>query len=82
MNNLQIWYTGGLIGTLPTEQHQVSGEFYIVDSRTLFFDNFNYDGGGPGLIIVRECMRVCVCVCVCVRERERGRAFLIPSTIL
>ena len=64
MNNLQIWYTGGLIGTLPTEQHQVSGEFYIVDSRTLFFDNFNYDGGGPGLIIVRECMRECVCVCV------------------
>ena len=41
-------FTGGLIGTLPTEQHGVSGQFYIVDSKNLFFDNFNYDGGGPG----------------------------------
>ena len=41
-------FTGGLIGTLPTEQHGVSGQFYIVDSKNIFFDNFNYDGGGPG----------------------------------
>ena len=41
-------YTGVLIGTLPTEQHQVSGKFYIVDSKTLFFEDFNYDGAGPG----------------------------------
>ena len=33
--------TGGLIGTLPTEQHGVSGQFYVVDSKTLFIDNFN-----------------------------------------
>ena len=48
--------TGGLVGTLPTLQHQVSGQFYIVDSRTIFIDDFNYDGAGPGLL--------CVCVCV------------------
>ena len=41
-------YSGVLIGTLPTEQHQVSGKFYVVDSKTLFFEDFNYDGGGPG----------------------------------
>ena len=40
--------TGALIGTLPTEQHQVSGKFYVVDSKTLFFEDFNYDGTGPG----------------------------------
>lgn len=43
-----IYYTGVLIGTLPTEQHQVSGQFHIVDSKTLFIENFNYDGQGPG----------------------------------
>ena len=39
---------GGLVGTLPTEQHRVSGELYIVDSKTIFIEDFNYDGGGPG----------------------------------
>ena len=38
---------GGFIDNLPTEQHQVSGKFYIVDSKTIIED-FNYDGGGPG----------------------------------
>lgn len=43
------WFAlGGLVGTLPTEQHRVSGQFYIVDSKTLFIEDFNYDGGGPG----------------------------------
>ena len=41
-------HTGGLVGTLPTEQHRVSGQLYIVDSKTLFIEDFNYDGGGPG----------------------------------
>ena len=45
--HLQI-HSGGLIGTLPTEQHGVSGQFYVVDSKTLIIDNFNYDGLGPG----------------------------------
>ena len=40
---------GGLIGTLPTEQHGVSGKFYVVDANTLFIEDFNYDGGGPGI---------------------------------
>ena len=50
-----MWFiviiTGGLIGTLPTEQHGVSGKFYIVDANTLFIEDFNYDGQGPGIII-------------------------------
>ena len=41
-------HTGSLVGTLPTEQHRVSGQVYIVDSKTIFIEDFNYDGGGPG----------------------------------
>ena len=44
-----LYYTGVLIGTLPTEQHQVSGQFHIIDSKTLFIEDFNYDGLGPGI---------------------------------
>ena len=39
---------GGLVGTLPNEQHRISGQLYIVDSKTLFIEDFSYDGGGPG----------------------------------
>ena len=46
--------TGGLIGTPPTEQHDVSGRFYIVNSKTLFIEDFNYDGGGPGMLHVHS----------------------------
>ena len=45
---LFFFLSGALIGTLPTEQHQVSGQFYVIDSRTIFIENFNYDGAGPG----------------------------------
>ena len=44
-----IYYTGVLIGTLPTEQHQVSGQFHIIDSKIIFIEDFNYDGGAPGI---------------------------------
>lgn len=47
-HDLIIYHTGALIGTLPTLQHRVSGQFHIIDSKTLFFEDFNYDGGGPG----------------------------------
>lgn len=40
---------GVLIGTLPTEQHRVSGEFHVIDSTSIFIEDFNYDGGGPGM---------------------------------
>lgn len=45
-------FIGGLIGTLPTEQHGVSGKFYIVDSNNIFIEDFNYDGQGPGIAII------------------------------
>ena len=42
---------GALIGTLPTLQHRVSGEFHIIDSKTIYIEDFNYDGGGPGMLV-------------------------------
>ena len=36
------------IGTLPNEQHQISGTLHVLDSNTLYIEDFNYDGGGPG----------------------------------
>ena len=49
---VQYYYSamciGGLVGTLPNEQHRISGQLYIVDSKTLFIEDFIYDGGGPG----------------------------------
>ena len=41
-------HAGGRIGTIETLQHDVSGTLYFIDSRTIFIDNFNYDGQGPG----------------------------------
>ena len=50
---IQVWLAmlgiGVEIGRLPTEQHQVSGTLHVTDSRTLFIEDFNYDGGGPGI---------------------------------
>lgn len=39
---------GILIGELPHEAHNVSGEFYIADNNTFVIYNFNYDGEGDG----------------------------------
>lgn len=50
---MTIAVTGGLVGTLPTLDHDVSGNLYIVDSRTIFIDDFNYDGQGPGIFIYK-----------------------------
>ena len=33
----------------------MSGQFYIVDSKTLFIEDFNYDGGGPGKLAMDFC---------------------------
>ena len=41
-------YTGTLVGTLQGT-HLISGNFHIIDSKTIFLENFNYDGGAPGL---------------------------------
>lgn len=40
---------GGLVGTpIGKPTHEISGKFYIVDSKTLFIEDFNYDGLAPG----------------------------------
>ena len=36
------------IGTLPNEQHDISGTLHVLDSTTLYIEDFNYDGNGPG----------------------------------
>ena len=47
------FFTGGLIGTLPDRaRHRISGNFYIVDSKTIFIENFNYDATAPGNNII------------------------------
>ena len=43
-----IIHVGVEIGTLPNEQHQISGTLHVLDSTTLYIEDFNYDGGGPG----------------------------------
>lgn len=45
-----------LVGNLPTLAHRVSGRLYIEDERTLFIENFNYDGAGPGELATRVSM--------------------------
>ena len=55
--------TGGLIGNLPTEQCGISGQFYIINSKTLFTENFNYDGLGLATLETEA-----------EREKERKRA--------
>ena len=41
------------VGQLPNEQHGVSGTLYVTDSRTLSFEDFNYDGLGPGSYVIQ-----------------------------
>jgi hypothetical protein len=49
-DNLIILFSiGGLVGTLPDEaRHQISGNVYFVDSKTIFIEDFNYDATAPG----------------------------------
>jgi hypothetical protein len=38
------------VGTLPDEaRHQISGNFYFVDSKTILIEDFNYDAAGIGM---------------------------------
>lgn len=48
VDSCQGAYYGKLIGQLTELHHDVSGEVYAVDGRTLFLKNFNYNGEGPG----------------------------------
>ena len=36
------------VGALPTWQHQVQGDFCIIDETTIVIRHFYYDSGGPG----------------------------------
>lgn len=41
-------YFGKRIGSLSELQHEVRGEVYAVDSRTIHIRGFSYDGTAPG----------------------------------
>ena len=45
------YYVGTLVGILQGA-HLISGNFHIIDSKTIFLENFNYDGGAPGLTLI------------------------------
>ena len=36
------------IGRLPNYQHGIRGTLYALDETTLFIEDFEYDGQGPG----------------------------------
>ena len=36
-------------GEIETLAHEASGTVHILDSRTIYLENFNYDGQGPGI---------------------------------
>ena len=40
---------GVMIGTLPTLEHDVSGDLFVEDSETFCIQDFTYDGRGPGM---------------------------------
>ena len=47
---------GVVIGSLPTQAHDVSGVLYVEDEYTFCIENFNYDGQGPGTNFSLSCL--------------------------
>ena len=45
-STISIHYTGVEVGEIRTLQHDVSGTLHVINSTTLFIDNFNFDGVG------------------------------------
>lgn len=41
-------YYGTKIGSFQTHAHDVVGDVYAVDDRTVYIKGFSYDGEGPG----------------------------------
>ena len=37
------------MGVLPTLFHEVSGQLFVKDNKTIIIRDFNYDGLGPGM---------------------------------
>ena len=48
-DNLSLILSGGLVGNLPDlARHRISGNLYIINSKTILIEDFNYDGTAPG----------------------------------
>lgn len=47
----QARYYGKDLGPLSQLHHGVRGRVYAVDSKTLFIQDFHYDGEGPGELL-------------------------------
>lgn len=48
MSNNHLEYKGAHIGKLNSYAHQVSGELYAIDERTILIKDFFYDGLASG----------------------------------
>lgn len=51
-------YYGTKIGSFQTYVHDVVGDVFAVDERTIFIKDFSYDGQGPG-----KCEIICRLFC-------------------
>lgn len=49
-------YVGRPLGALSQLQHGVRGRAFAVDARTIFLQDFHYDGEGPGQYSTRDSM--------------------------
>lgn len=56
-DNLSLILSGGLVGNLPDlARHRISGNLYIIDSKTILIEDFNYDGTAPGITNCYHCV--------------------------
>lgn len=47
------------MGVLPNLFHELGGELFVKDNKTIIIRNFNYDGLGPGMLY-HDCVMVYV----------------------
>lgn len=51
-------YLGRELGALSELHHGVRGRVFAVDARTLFIQDFHYDGEGPGQYLLTPFIKV------------------------
>lgn len=49
----QARYWGRELGSLSQLHHGVRGRLFAVDARTIYLQDFHYDGEGPGTLLYR-----------------------------
>lgn len=54
----QARYWGRELGSLSQLHHGVRGRLFAVDARTIYLQDFHYDGEGPGMYTLPS--RICL----------------------